>query len=129
MDNNIKNITKNLNKDELEALILLLQEKIKKIFTQNLGLECPKCKCSDLNKNGISNGRQRYICKACETTFDQLSGSPFSSSKLDLDYWLKYAELMLLGKTIRYCAKELDVCVKTSFYMKTRLLDLLNTLI
>ena len=27
------------------------------------GLKCPECGNTNLNKNGKSNGRQRYICK------------------------------------------------------------------
>ena len=38
-------------------------------------LKCPKCGSFDLNKNGKTNQRQRYICKNCRTTFDERSFS------------------------------------------------------
>lgn len=32
-------------------------------------MECPKCKSTQLRKNGHSSGRQRYLCKACGKQF------------------------------------------------------------
>ena len=52
--------------------------------------------------------------------------SPFSNTKLGLDKWLKYCELMILGLSIRKCAEEVGVGVKTSFYMRHRILDVIN---
>ena len=80
----------------------------------------------DVNKNGKSNGRQRYICKRCRTSFDEFTMSPFSNTKLGLDKWIKYCELMILGLSIRKCAEEVGVGVKTSFYMRHRILDVIN---
>ena len=45
-------------------------------------------------------------------TFDEFTLSPFSSTKLGLDKWLKYCELMILGLSIRQCAEEVGVGVK-----------------
>lgn len=39
-------------------------------------IKCPKCSSEDLSKNGITNNRQRYICKNCRITFDERSFSP-----------------------------------------------------
>ncbi len=52
--------------------------------------------------------------------------SPFSNTKLGLDKCLKYCELMILGLSIRKCAEEVGVGVKTSFYMRNRILDVIN---
>ncbi|MDU4936667.1 MAG: IS1595 family transposase [Peptostreptococcaceae bacterium] len=134
----IKAIVKNLNKEELKDLISLAQGVLSGLFSSDeikdnikesrfsKGYECPKCQCKDVNKNGKSNGRQRYICKRCRCTFDEFTLSPFSSTKLGLDKWLKYCELMILGLSIRQCAEEVGVCVKTSFYMRHRILDVIN---
>ena len=134
----IKAIVKNLNKEELKDLISLAQGVLSGLFSSDeikdnikesrfsKGYECPKCQCKDVNKNGKSNGRQRYICKRCRCTFDEFTLSPFSSTKLGLDKWLKYCELMILGLSIRQCAEEVGVCIKTSFYMRHRILDVIN---
>ena len=34
------------------------------------GIKCPKCGCTDFNKNGFNiKGEQRYMCKHCFKTF------------------------------------------------------------
>ena len=134
----IKAIVKNLNKEELRDLISVAQGVLSALFScdeikDNIkesrfskGYECPKCQCKDVNKNGKIRGRQRYICKRCRCTFDEFTMSPFSSTNLGLDKWLKYCELMILGLSIRQCATEIGVGVKTSFYMRHRILDVIN---
>ena len=90
------------------------------------GLKCPKCGDYRLNKNGRTNNRQRYICKNCRTTFDERSFSPLSNTKLSLDTWLKYCRFMVEGGTIKHCAQKVGVSVPTSFFMRHRILDVLN---
>ena len=136
--NDIKAIIKDLKKNELTELISVAQEVLSTLFNSSeirenvkesrfsKGYECPKCQCKDVNKNGKSNGRQRYICKHCRISFDEFTMSPFSNTKLGLDKWLKYCELMILGLSIRKCAEEVGVGVKTSFYMRHRILDVIN---
>ena len=134
----IKAMIKDLKKNELTELISVAQEVLSTLFNSSeirdnvkesrfsKGYECPKCQCKDVNKNGKSNGRQRYICKRCRTSFDEFTMSPFSNTKLGLDKWIKYCELMILGLSIRKCAEEVGVGVKTSFYMRHRILDVIN---
>ncbi len=50
----------------------------------------------------------------------------FSNTKLGLYTWLKFCELMILGLSIRKCAEEVGVGVKTSIYMRHRILDVIN---
>lgn len=89
-------------------------------------LKCPKCGHFDLNKNGKTNNRQRYICKNCKRTFDERSFSPLSNTKLSLDTWLEYCRFMIEGGTIKYCAQKVSVSIPTSFFMRHRILDVLN---
>lgn len=127
-----------LNKTELKYLVTLAQDILSNLFNgdeikENIkesrfskGYECPKCQYTHVNKNGKSQGRQRYICKRCRTSFDEMSYSPFSSTKLGLDKWLRYCELMINGLSIRDCAREIEVSIPTSFFMRHRILDILN---
>lgn len=68
-------------------------------------------------------GKQRYKCKDCEKTFNDFTKSSLSNTKLPLEKWIKYAKCMVLGYSIRKCAKNVDLCVKTSFYMRHKILD------
>ena len=134
----IKAIIKDFDREQLQNLISIAQGVLTSLFSSDeikdnikenrfsKGYECPKCQCKDVYKNGKSNGRQRYISKRCRCTFDEFTLSPFSSTKLGLDKWLKYCELMILGLSIRQCAEEVGVGVKTSFYMRHRILDVIN---
>lgn len=87
------------------------------------GKTCPHCESNDLCKYGSSSGKQRYKCKSCHRTFTDFSKSVLSSSKLPLADWLEYAKCMILGFSIRRAAVQIGVCVKTSFYMRHRILD------
>ena len=131
-----------LNKEKITSLIYLVQKRIKKLYDSSYYdesdrennilqekinvLKCPKCGHSHLNKNGITYGRQRYLCKNCRTTFDERSFSPISNTKLSLEKWIKYCQLMIEGGSIRMCAREIDVSVQTSFFMRHRILDVMN---
>ncbi|MGL5061240.1 MAG: transposase [Microcoleus sp.] len=35
-------------------------------------MKCPRCESDQLRKNGSPNGRQRYLCKACDKQFFEL---------------------------------------------------------
>ena len=134
----MKDLVNSLNKNELRDLISIAQEVLSNLFNSDeikdnikesrfsKGYESPKFQCKEVNKNGKSRGRQRYICKKCRTTFDEFTLSSFSSTNLSLDKWLKYCELMILGLSIRKCAEEVGVGVKTSFFMRHRILDVIN---
>ena len=128
---------------DINKIIDLLEKEIKKLYNlgfvwemdRNIeitngrfkeGLKCPRCGDSHLNKNGITNGRQRYICKNCKRTFDERTLSPLSNTKLSLEKWIKYCKFMVQGGSIRECAKEVSVSVPTSFFMRHRILDVMN---
>lgn len=90
----IKTMIKDLKKNELRELLSIAQEVLSSLFNSSEirdnikksrfsnGYECPKCQCKDVNKNVKSNGRQRYICKRCRTSYDEFTMSPFSNTKL-----------------------------------------------
>lgn len=46
-----------------------------------------------------------------------------AKSHLSVEVWVEYAKYMILGFSIRKSAKACDVSVKTSFYMRHRILD------
>ena len=139
----MKLMIQDLERKQLDSLISFIQERLKKLYNLGFsderdtkaeilrgrfkkGLKCPKCGHTDLNKNGKMNGRQRYICKKCRITFDERSFSPLSNTRLSLEKWLKYCQLMIEGGTIKKCAEEINVSIPTSFFMRHRILDVLN---
>ena len=90
---------------------------------------CPRCNKNHIIKYGKRYDRQRYKCKNCGKVFDERTSSVISSTKLSLDKWFRYVALLVNKATIRECAKELEVSIKTSFFMRHRILDCLNIVI
>jgi transposase-like protein len=87
------------------------------------GVACLHCGSSSVIKHGKKNGVQRFRCKDCDKTFNDLTLTPMANSHVKLDEWIKYAKCMVMGFSIRKSARICDVSVKTSFYMRHRLLD------
>ena len=58
---------------------------------------CPYCKSISIIKNGKLNERQRYLCKNCNKSFNDLTKSALSCTKLPSDKWIEYAKGMILG--------------------------------
>lgn len=87
------------------------------------GKACIHCKSSRIIKFGKLKGKQRFRCKDCGKTFNDFSVSPIANTKLELRKWVKYAQCMLSGFSVRKSAKIVEVGVKTSFYMRHRLMD------
>ena len=87
------------------------------------GEVCPHCQSNSIVKNGKLKYKQRYLCKTCNKSFNDLTKSALSCTKLPLEKWIEYVKGMILGLSIRKNAKNIDVCVKTSFYMRHKILD------
>lgn len=84
---------------------------------------CPHCNSDKIIKNGKLCGKQRYKCKTCGKTFNDFTKSALSYTKLPLETWIGYAKCMVVGYSIRKCADIVDISVKTSFYMRHKILD------
>lgn len=84
---------------------------------------CPHCQSTSVVKNGKLKEKQRYICRNCNKSFNDLTKSALSCTKLPLPIWIQYVKGMILGLSIRKNAESVGVSVKTSFYMRHKVLD------
>lgn len=89
----------------------------------NKGHCCPHCKSTLVVKNGKLKEKQRYICRLCKKSFNDLTKSALSCTKLSLKTWIEYVKGMIIGLSIRKNAENVGVSVKTSFYMRHKILD------
>ena len=87
------------------------------------GQVCPHCEGTHVIKYGMIKSQQRYQCKTCHRTFTDFTKSALSHSHLPLTTWLEYTKCMILGLSIRKSAERVNVSVKTSFYMRHKILD------
>ncbi|BCS87118.1 hypothetical protein PSDVSF_03600 [Pseudodesulfovibrio sediminis] len=81
------------------------------------GFSCPHCGGEKVKHNGTYSGRQRYLCHSCKKTFNDWTGTPMAGTHYT-DRWMEYIQLMLEGKTLKQCAKTLEISIPTAFYWR-----------
>lgn len=91
--------------DQIELCLLngsIVAKDIREVRFQG-GIKCPCCGGKGV-RNGISNGKQRYLCKnpdCSKKTFGDYTNSVISGTHLPLQIWRKYAECVILELNIQ----------------------------
>jgi transposase-like protein len=81
-------------------------------------LDCPQCQSQDVGPWGAYHyrpGCQRYRCKGCQRTFNDLTKTLLSHSQRSLAHWILATFLLCLSCSSRRIARELGVHVRTSY--------------
>jgi transposase-like protein len=78
------------------------------------GLQCPRCRSESVIKHGSYREYQRYLCKDCDRTFNDKTGTIFAHAKIGLEtlFFVIYAFLRF-NTSIRQLEAELDVSYRT----------------
>lgn len=85
---------------------------------------CPHCGSPCHTKRGFDQyGNQRYLCKGCARTFTARTRRVFATTKLSRSVWKRFAECHVDAISLRDSAKKCEVCLKTAFFMRHRLLE------
>ncbi|WP_020654257.1 IS1595 family transposase [Massilia niastensis] len=84
---------------------------------------CPACASKCCHRHGHANGLQRYRCRQCGRTFNDLTGTPLARLRHRAK-WLDYLDTMLDSKSVRAAAKAVGVHRNTSFRWRHRFLHL-----
>lgn len=96
------------------------------IYNNRIFEVCPFCGTKKYIKYGFYKGIQRYKCNNCEKTFSNTTNSLWSYSKKEPNKWLKFVEYVVKRKSLRFCAKELEISLVTAFYWRHKILHGLN---
>ena len=89
---------------------------------------CPRCGSADFCRKGHdAHGFQRWRCRSCGRTFSAKTGSVLAMSKLDAATWAAYAEGTLAGMSLRELADSCSVCLRTSWFMRMRLFEVMGS--
>ncbi|MBE6072271.1 MAG: IS1 family transposase [Clostridium butyricum] len=97
---------------------------LKRNIYENRSFECcPHCNENKYVKYGKYDGIQRYKCKKCNKTFSKTTKALWSYSKKDAVKWFKFMQLTLEKKTLRVCAKELEINLVTAFYWRHKIMQ------
>jgi len=116
-----------LNSRQLRQLeyALELQKSINKtaflLETSYDTLCCPHCGGTEKWRWGKRTKLQRYRCKHCKRTFNSLTGTPLAKLNKK-EQWLKYAECMVKGMSLRRAAEVCQIDKNTAFHWRHRFL-------
>jgi len=83
---------------------------------------CPHCRCERWHRHGHSNDLQRYRCRACRRTFNDLTGTPLAGLRLR-GKWLDYLDALRASRPVRAAADGVKVHRNTAFRWRHRFLD------
>lgn len=85
---------------------------------------CPHCQAGSdrLHPWGQSHGLPRYRCHACGRTCNPLSGTPLARLR-KRDQWLRYAQALIDGVSVRAAARECRIDKNTAFRWRHRFLQ------
>ncbi|HEU5209548.1 MAG TPA: IS1 family transposase [Longimicrobiales bacterium] len=85
-------------------------------------VKCPRCQSTRVWRWGQFSGRQRYRCRECRRTFNDLTGTPVAWSKC-LARLPAYRDNMRASASLRVCARAVGCHLTTSFRWRHRLLN------
>ena len=89
---------------------------------------CPRCGRAGAARRGrTSSGAQRWLCGGCGRSFTAATGGVLALSKLDAATWSSYVEGMAAGESLRALAARCGVCLKTSWFMRMRVLEVMRS--
>ena len=93
----------------------------------NEGLGCVHCGSVKVKKNGKYRNRQRYLCRDCGKSFNDLTNTPISGTRY-LGKWSTFFQLMVEGYTLPKIAERLGIHLSTAFYWRHKVLFSLRSL-
>ena len=86
---------------------------------------CPHCQSKELKPWGSSHGLPRYRCAQCRRTSNPLTKTPLSKLH-HKDCWLKYAQALIDGLSVRKAAERCNIHKDTAFRWRHRFLTLIE---
>lgn len=88
---------------------------------------CPRCGCERIARRGHdARGRQRWLCRGCARSFTLDTGGVLSRSHLPAEAWAAFARCFCARLTLRECAEECGVSLKTAWFMRVRACEALR---
>jgi transposase-like protein len=81
-------------------------------------LQCPRCQSHEVGSWGdyhYRSGCQRYRCRDCKRTFNDLTGTLMHQSQRGLPHWILATFLLCLSCSSRRIAREVGVHVRTGY--------------
>ena len=99
----------------LDRIIALIEQ------IRSSARRCPRCDCSRCHRHGRANDLQRYRCRQCGRTFNDLTGTPLARLRLK-GRWIDYLAALLDALPVRPAAARTGVHRNTAFRWRHRFL-------
>jgi transposase-like protein len=107
--------------------VLDKRKEVTLLLEQDDTIKCGHCTSKNYVKNGRIRDLQRYKCKTCGRSFNQLTGTPLSGLRKK-GRWLRFSECLNKGYSVRKAAEEVGVNKNTCFKWRHRFLKNANSL-
>lgn len=119
---------RSLGVDGMERLISDLKAAVLEALGGREPARCPRCGSAAVARRGrTASGAQRWACRGCGRTFTAATGGVLALSKLGAGAWSSYVEGMVAGESLRALAARCGVCLKTSWFMRMRVLEVMRS--
>lgn len=130
---NLENLLPKELKKIIENLqnILTKKENSKSVINDVVGNErknicCPCCSSTNIVKDGLYKGRQKYKCKECNRKFNSLTNTPFHHTRLTYRQIEEGYQCLVDQQTIRKTAAKLNISTKTAFTLRFKIISCLK---
>jgi transposase-like protein len=84
---------------------------------------CPHRVATRILCNSSASGLQRYKCRDCQRTFNDLSKTPLARLRMKAK-WLQQQEVLVQGLILSMASTDLDAAASTAFRWRHRFLKL-----
>jgi transposase-like protein len=112
-----------LQDQELQGKVL--HDASKEVSSKRKKKPCPHCSSANVYRRGQQKGVPMYSCKDCLKWYSETTGTPLYEIKLK-NKWQAYLKCMEQGMPIKKIAKELGICIQTSFDWRHKILSSLE---
>ncbi len=130
---------KNLLPKELKRLIKDLERTLdeqensnsiigKVIDNERKNICCPNCHGTEIVKDGLYKGRQKFKCKQCNKKFNSLTNTPFHHTRLNYRKIEDGYQCLVDKLSIRKISSKLGISTKTAFTLRFKIISCLKSI-
>lgn len=120
----LKDLTYN-QKQELIEKIKIVKPKNKVLALGDKPNSCRHCQSEQYVKWGNESGIQRYKCKSCKKTYNQLTNTSLARLRKK-EEWLSNANEMIKGSSLKTTGEICNIAISTAFHWRHKFLELLG---
>lgn len=90
---------------------------------KDCNVRCIKCGSANVNKDGLRGLYQMYWCKACDSYFNDKSGTIFEDTKVPLRKWFMMAFLMQFKISVLEISRIVQIPYRNAYYIAKKIRD------